>query len=275
MASVSIGVFLLIYEFINKKRHLKTVGWNKSTVFGGMLCGFALFVASNLQQYGLIYTSAGKSGFITALYIVIVPVLGLLALKKIGALSRFAIPVAIAGFWLMCSGEGNSVGKGELFGLGSTVFFAFQILFVDEFAQDSDPIKLTFVQFVTCALMSIAGMGVVGFPDGTVIKESIVSLVYVGVFSAGIGYTLQTVGQKYTEPSVASLIMSLESVVGMIGGALILHEEHSLLELAGCTLVFVAVILAQISFPKNTLQFDRNRFILTSKNSKFKFWSGL
>lgn len=270
LASAVVGVFLLIYEFINKKRNLKTSKWNKSTVFGGMLCGATLFLASNLQQYGLIYTSAGKSGFITALYIVLVPVFGILALKKISVLSRFAIPVAIAGFWLMCSGEGNSVGKGELLGLGSTVFFAFQILFIDEFGQDSDPIKLTLVQFLTCAVLSVAGMGVVGFPDGAIVKESIVSVIYVGVFSAGIGYTLQTVGQKYTEPSVAALIMSLESVVGMIGGALILHETHSLAELAGCMLVFVSVILAQASLPKKFLQFDKNRFILTSQSTKNK-----
>lgn len=137
-------------------------------------------------------------------------------------------------------------------------------MFIDVFGQESDPFKLTLVQFVTCAVISIAGMGVVGFPDGAVISESIVSIMYVGVFSAGIGYTLQTVGQKFTEPSVAALIMSLESVVGMIGGILILGETHSSAELAGCMLVFVAVILAQAAFPKKFLQFDKKQYILSS-----------
>ena len=265
MASGVVFVFLIFYEIVNKKRGVKTTPWNKSTIIGGIICGVSLFLASNLQQYSMIYTSAGRAGFITALYIVLVPVFGLLARKKIGIFSRFAIPVAIVGFWLMCWTGDGGIGKGDLLGLASTVFFALQILFIDVFGQESDPIKLTLVQFLTCSIVSICGMGVVGFPSGEEISNVIVSLVYVGVCSAGIGYTLQTVGQKYTEPSVAALIMSLESVVGIIGGVIILQERHSTVELLGCAIVFVAVILAQFSLPQKFLRFDKQQFALTEQ----------
>lgn len=263
LASVVVAVFLLIYELVNKKRGVKTVGWNKATIIGGIICGISLLLASDLQQYGIQYTSAGRASFITALYIVLVPVLGLLTGRRLSILSRFAIPVAIAGFWLMCASGDEPIGIGDLLGLASTVFFALQISFIDVFGQDADPIKITLVQFVTCAVVSIPGMAIVGFPSGTSIAQSIVPIIYVGVFSAGIGYTLQTAGQKYTEPTVAALIMSLESVVGMIGGILILHEVHAMQELAGCTLVFVAVILAQLSFPKKFLQFNKKNYMIT------------
>ena len=270
LASGFLTLFLIVYQLIGKKRGVKITPWNKSTVIGGILCGISLFLASNLQQYGMETTTAGKAGFITALYIVIVPIFGLLAGKKIGVLSRFAIPVAIAGFWLMCSVGDGGIGKGELLGLASTVFFALQILFIDIFGQDSDPIKITLTQFLTCSVISICGMGVVGFPTSAEVSESMVSLLYVGLCSAGIGYTLQTAGQKYTEPSVAALIMSLESVVGVIGGVLILHESHDIVEMLGCTLVFIAVILAQLEIPQKFLRFEKQRFAITEQDSKLK-----
>ena len=270
LASAVIFIFLVIYEAVNKKRGIKTVGFNKSTILGGIICGISLLLASNLQQYGMQYTSAGRASFITALYIVLVPVLGLLAGRRLGVLSRFAIPVAIAGFWLMCASGDEPIGIGDWFGLASTLLFALHISFIDIFGQDADPIKITLVQFVTCAVLSVGGMGIVGFPSPSVVAESIVPLIYVGVFSAGIGYTLQTIGQKYTEPSIAALIMSLESVVGMIGGVIILHEAHTAVELAGCALVFVAVVFAQMPIEKKFLQFDKKRFMLSSEKSTKK-----
>ncbi len=273
LATAVILVFLVVYELINKKRGLKSIGWNKSTIFGGICCGLALLIASNLQQYGIQYTTAGKASFITALYIVIVPILGLLTGKKPSLLSRFAIPIAISGFWLMCSGGGASFGTGDLFGLLSTGMFAMQILFIDVFGSESDPIKLTLVQFLTCAVVSVPCMAIAGFPtvQSLVNPDTVLSLMYVGIFSAGIGYTLQTIGQKYTEPSVASLIMSLESVIGMVGGVLLLNETHSEFEMLGCVLVFVSVILAQMAVPKKFLQFDKKRYIMSSNNKRGRY----
>lgn len=270
LAAVTIFIFLVVYELLNKKRGIKSVGWNKSTIFGGICCGIALLIASNLQQYGIQFTSGGKASFITALYIVIVPILGLLTGRKPRLLSRFAIPIAMAGFWLMCSTGGETLGKGDLYGLLSTIMFAMQILFIDVFGSDSDPIKITLVQFVTCAVVSIPCMGIAGFPNAQELAnpDILVSLMYVGIVSAGIGYTLQTIGQKYTEPSVASLIMSLESVIGLICCVLILHEKHSTVEMLGCVLVFVAVVLAQLSISKKFLQFDKKRYIMTSNKKR-------
>ncbi|MDE6303067.1 MAG: DMT family transporter [Clostridia bacterium] len=266
LAAVTIFIFLVIYELINKKRGIKSTGWNKSTIFGGICCGIALLIASNLQQYGIQFTSGGKASFITALYIVLVPILGLLTGRKPRLLSCFAIPIAMAGFWLMCSTGGETLGEGDLYGLLSTGMFALQILFIDVFGSDSDPIKITLVQFVTCAVVSIPCMAIAGFPSSPELAnpDILISLMYVGIFSAGIGYTLQTIGQKYTEPSVASLIMSLESVIGLIGCVLILQENHSVIEMLGCVLVFVAVILAQLQLKKKFLQFDKKRYIITS-----------
>lgn len=265
LAAAVIFLFLIFCEIVNKKRGVKSVSWNKSTVFGGICCGISLLLASNLQQYGIQYTTAGRASFITALYIVLVPVFGLLIGKKLGLFSRFAIPIALAGFWLMCTSDDGSLGTGDLFGLLSTFMFAIQIQFIDIFGKDSDPIKITFIQFLTCALVSIPGMAIVGFPptETFTVTDNLINLLYVGIFSAGIGYTLQTVGQKYTEPSVASLIMSLESVVGLIGATIILHEVHSNVEIAGCLLVFLAVVLAQLSLPRKFLKFDKNSFALT------------
>jgi len=263
-------IFLVVYELINKKRRIKSEGWNKNTILGGICCGLALLIASNLQQYGIEQTTAGKASFITALYIVLVPIIGLLAGRKISVLSRFAIPIALAGFWLMCSSGDAAFGRGDLLGLASTVLFAIHILFIDIFGKEADPIKLTLTQFLTCSVVSIPCMAVVGFPPAQSFTDvdSLINLLYVGLFSEGLGYTLQTIGQKHTEPAVASLIMSLESVVGMIGGVIILHESHSAYEIMGCMLVFVAVVLAQMSVPKKFLQFDKKRYIMSSNKRR-------
>ncbi|MDE5600957.1 MAG: DMT family transporter [Clostridia bacterium] len=271
LATFVLLIVLVICELVGKKRGVKRTGWNKSTIIGGICCGIALITASNLQQYGIQSTSAGRASFITALYIVLVPVFGLLIGKKFSILSRFAIPIALAGFWLMCTSDGGKLGMGDLLGLGSTVFFAIQIQFIDIFGKDSDPIKITLVQFFTCALVSIPCMGIAGFPPTDTFTDinNLINLLYVGIFSAGIGFTLQTIGQKYTEPSVASLIMSLESVVGLIGAVIILHEVHSTAELAGCLLVFLAVILAQFSVPRKFLRFNKNSFALTASKKQW------
>lgn len=254
MAFGVILIFYVVYSRIRKKLGSKTEKWNKSTIIGGVLCGVCLFLASNLQQYGIKYVSAGRAGFITTLYIVLVPLFGLLAGRRTNVFSRFAIPVALAGFWIMCSVDSGGFGYGELLSIAATVFFALQILFIDIFGEDADPIKITLVQFFTSSVLSVIGMAIVGFPTAENINANIGSLIYVGVVSAGIGYTLQSVGQRFTDPLSASLIMSLESVIGMIGGVIVLQETHSVAEMCGCMLVFIAVVLSQLNFPKTMLQ---------------------
>jgi len=264
-ATAVIFVVILIREPIQKKLGVKTKAWNKSTIIGGIICAVCILLASNLIQYSMSFISAGKASFINALYIIWVPIIGLISLKKPEGLSGLAVPIALAGFCLMCGDGGTGFGKGDLIGFSSTVFFALHIVFIDIFVKDADPLKLTFVQFLACSIISIPAMAVEGFPPASSIGDSIVALVYVGICSTGIGYTLQTVGQKWTEPTIASLFMSLESVVGLIGGVIILNEHHSVMELGGCVLVFVAVGLANLSFPKRLIEFDKRRFNIKNR----------
>ncbi len=266
-ATAVIFVVILIKEPVQKKLGVRSRGWTKSTIVGGIICGVCILLASNLIQYSISYISAGKASFINALYIIWVPIIGLVSLKKPEGLSGLAVPIALAGFCLMCGDGGTGFGKGDLIGFVSTVFFALHIVFIDIFVKDADPLKLTFVQFLVCSIISIPAMAIEGFPSPESIKGSIIALVYVGICSTGIGYTMQTLGQRWTEPTIASLFMSLESVVGLIGGVIILNEQHSAMELGGCVLVFVAVGLANLSFPRKLLEFDKRRFDIKNRSA--------
>lgn len=265
-AAVVLGIVYVVFALIEKKRGIKSVGWNNETLYGGVLCGIALFIAANMQQVGIASTTVGKASFITAMYIVFVPVLGLLTGRKPSILSAGAILLAVVGFALI-SGifSGFSLAAGDAYVLLSAVMFAVQILFVDIFAKDTDPIKLTLVQFATCAVISIPAMGIVGFPSAETISANVWELLYMGVLSAGVGFTTQTIGQRYVEPSIATMIMSLEAVIGIFGGTVILHENHTALELAGCVIVLIAVFMAQVELPHTLLRFDKNKFAQTSK----------
>lgn len=236
---------VLIFDFVKKKKGIKPIGWNKTTVIGGMLCGAILFIANNLQQLGVESTSAGKASFITSIYIVIVPIFGLLAGRKPQPTGWFAVVVAIAGFWMMSITDDFSVTTGDLMVLLCAFMFSFQILFTDIFGENNDAIKFTLVEFATGAVISIPAMAINGFPQPEAIQACILPLLYVGIMSSGVAFTLQTAGQQRTEPAIATLLMSLESVFGLFGGIIILHESSTVKELGGCLLVFVAVFLAE------------------------------
>lgn len=236
---------IFVLDFFKKKRGIKPKGWNKSAVLGGALCGVILFIANNLQQLGLQTTSAGKASFITAIYIVIVPVLGMLMGKRTRITGWMAVVIAIAGFWTMSINENFSITTGDVLVLLCAFVFSFHILFIDFFGEGCDPVKLTFSQFFTAAVISVPAMAINGFPSGGAIEACILPLLYVGILSSGIAFTLQTAGQQRTEPATATLLMSLESVFGLFGGVIILHEASTVKELAGCVLVFIAVFLAE------------------------------
>lgn len=262
LATAVLIITLIISEFANKKRGSKSVSWNKSTVFGGILCGIALFFGNNLQQIGVAQTSVGKASFITAIYIVIVPLLGLLMRRRPSLKSCYAIIIALIGFYLMCMNGTAGFNVGDTAVLGSAFMISFQIVFVDIFVLECDPIKLTLVQFITASVMSVPAMAIEGFPSVASINANIIAVLYVGILSAGVAFTLQTAGQRYTAPSTATLIMSLESAIGMLGGILILHESYTVRELLGCLLVFVSVFIAQFSIPKRFLKADRSTFFI-------------
>lgn len=213
---------------------------------GGICCGLALFVASNLQQIGIQYTTVGKAGFITALYIVLVPVLGIFLKKHAGIRVWVSVALAVAGLYLLCITDRLAFGKGDILVLLCAVVFSVHILVVDHFSAKVDGVRMSCVQFFVCGLLSGVCMLIMEHPEIDRILQAWQPILYAGVFSCGVGYTLQIIGQKRTDPTVASLILSLESVVSVLAGWLLLGQRLSMREIGGCTLMFAAILLAQM-----------------------------
>ncbi|MEG1662840.1 MAG: DMT family transporter [Clostridia bacterium] len=246
---------IFLFDFFNKKRGNNHIGWNKSTILGGVFCGVLIFIGNNLQQMGLQTTTAGKASFISALYIVIVPLIGMFMRKKTAMTGWFAVLIAIAGFWTMSVNDNFEITDGDILVLLCAFIFAFHITVIGIFAEDADPIRLTFLQFFVASALSVPTMAINGFPTGANIEACILPLLYVGILSSGLGFTLQTMGQQRTDASTATLLLSLESVFGLFGGIIILHEQATPKELLGCILVFLAVILAEQKPYHKFLQF--------------------
>ena len=223
---------------------------NKNSLIGGICCGTVLCVASCFQQFGVSMTTAGKAGFITALYIVIVPLMGVFIKKKIPKIIWLCVAIAVAGFYLLCVKEGFSVGTGDLLVLCCAFFFSIHIMVIDHFtAGKVDGVRMSCVQFLVAGIMAIVLMFLFEEPTLASIWDARVSILYAGVMSCGVAYTLQILGQKDTDPTTATLLMSLESVFAALSGWVLLHESLSVKEIFGCAMEFVAVILAQIPLP--------------------------
>lgn len=218
----------------------------KVLMIGGIACGSALFVASSLQQIGLVYTTAGKAGFITSLYIVIVPFLGLLLGRKIRPILWICVALGTVGLYLLSIKEGFQIGLGDLLVMICAFGFATHILVIDHFSPKADGVKLSCIQFLVCGLLSIPFMALFETVNWSDILQCWFPILYAGAMSCGIAYTLQVIAQKHTDPTVASLILSLESVLAVIFGILILKEQISLRETLGCVVMFTAIILAQL-----------------------------
>ncbi len=224
----------------------KAEGTRKDLVLGGILCGLLLFAASSLQQIGIVYTTAGKAGFITAFYIVIVPVLGIFLHKRIGWKVWAAVVMALAGLYFLCMTEELTVGKGDLYIFLCALIFSVHILVIDHFSPRVDGVKMSCIQFFTCGIVSLIPMFAWETPGVDNLLAGWMPLLYAGVLSCGVAYTLQVVGQKNVNPAVASLILSLESCFSVLAGWLILGEKLTMREFAGCVLMFAAIILAQL-----------------------------
>lgn len=212
----------------------------------GILCGCALFFASSLQQIGLVYTDAGKAGFITAMYIVLVPLLGLFLKRRPPKAAVFSVVLAVIGLYLLSCVGVSQINKGDLFLIGCAFAFAVQITCIDRFAPDVDGFRLNCVQSLTVTVLSLP---FVVFTETVAVSNILacwLPLVFAGVLSMGIAYSLQIVGQKDLEPTTASLIMSLESVFAALGGWWLLKERMTSWELLGCGLVFAAVVISQL-----------------------------
>lgn len=212
----------------------------------GFICGCALFVAASLQQVGLVYTDAGKAGFLTAMYIVLVPILGLFLGRKVTKSAVFSIVLAVIGLYLLSCLGVSRINIGDLLLMGCALGYAVQILCVDCFALDVDGLRLNCIQALVAAVLSVPFMVFTEEVNLIDILACTLPLLYAGVMSMGVAYTLQIVGQQHMEPTGASLIMSLESVIAVLSGWLILKETMTGTEALGCCLVFAAVILSQL-----------------------------
>ena len=221
-------------------------GTKKDLIIGGISCGICLFVASSLQQIGLQYTTTGKAGFITAFYIVLVPVLGIFLKKRIGWKVWSAVILAIIGLYFLCITERLSIGQGDILIFLCALIFAVHIIIIDYFSPKVDGVKMSCIQFFVCGMASLIPMFLLEVPTIGGILSSMGPLLYAGVLSSGVAYTLQIIGQKNVNPAIASLILSLESCFAVLAGWIVLGQKLSVRESTGCILMFAAIILAQL-----------------------------
>lgn len=251
-AMATIGLLPVIWMFDRGKKDGKTFlsrFADKKLWIGGICCAVPLCLACNLQQIGIVYTDAGKSAFLTAMYIVFVPLIGLILKRKTSPLIPVSVVLAAAGlYFLSCMGV-RTINTADLCLIACAIAFAVQITFVDKFAPIVDPLRLNCLQAGFCAIGSAVIMAFTETPTLSGIQGSWWPMCYAGFLSMGAAYSLQIIGQKNLEPTAASLIMSLESVFAVVFGWLFLHETMTLWETIGCILVFIAVILSQIPTP--------------------------
>ena len=221
--------------------------YRRNTILGGICCGTFLAAASIFQQMGIVYTTAGKAGFITAMYMLLVPIINrVLFGKKNSWVVWFAVLLGVIGMYLLCMTESFRLGKGDTLVCICALLFSGHILCCDHFVNLGNPIRISAIQFATCTVLSAAAALILEQPTPAKIASAAIPILYCGIVSGGIGYTLQIVAQKFTDPTIASLLMSLESVFAVIAGALLLGERMSVRELWGCVIMFAAIILVQI-----------------------------
>ena len=248
---LSLIVVIMVFDLCTEKRltvwgSAKSKAGQRELLLGGLWCGLVISAASVCQQYGLKYTTAGKTGFLTALYIVFVPLLGIFLGRKTTPVLWLAVGLALGGSYLLCGGIGN-VGKGEWFVIACAVLYSVHIMVIDRYAAKCDCIRLSCLQFMVATVMTALASRLSGEP--WVLEKITAALpfwVFCGVGSSAIAFTLQMVSQKYLHPVTATLLMSLESVFAVLGGWIFLKELLSTRELAGCAVIFAAIILSQL-----------------------------
>ena len=239
----------IVFDTVKKKNGIykePSKDEKKELLKGGLVCGVVIFVASTIQQFGISQTTVGKAGFISVLYILIVPFFGLLLRQKLPRRIWICCILALGGLYLLCMNESFSLSKGDFTVLISAVAYAVHIMVIDHFAPKVDCVKLSCIQFLIAGLISVIFMFVFEKPDFQKVLDAWLPILYAGALSGGVGYTLQTVAQKWTKPSVASLLMSFESVFAVLAGAVLLQQIPSLRELGGCILMFASIIIIQL-----------------------------
>lgn len=240
------AVLIPVANLVNRKTDTPS-GWkDKELIIGGLVCGIFLFLASSSQQIGIQYTTVGKSGFITTFYIVLVPIFALFLKKKPSKLIWISVALAVCGLYFLCINETFTLQSGDIWLFACAILFSLQILAVDFYAPKVNTVKLSCYQFLTVGILSIVPM-VLEKPSFGSLIDAWLPICYAGFLSSGVAYTLQMVGQKRVEPTLASLLMSLESVFSVLFGFIILHERLTGRELTGCLIMFAAVVFAQLA----------------------------
>ena len=219
---------------------------NKQLIEGGIVCGIFLFFANCFQQTGIQYTTVGKAGFITTFYIIIVPLIGLFFKKYCGILTWIGVVIALAGLYFLCITQKLTIQRGDALILCCSVLYAGQILAIDHYNPFVDGVKMSCIQFLTGGVLGAVFMFLFENPSVAMILSAAGPILYTGIMSTGVGYTLQIVGQKGLNPTVAALILSLESVFSALSGYVFLHQVLTTRELIGCALMFIAIVLAQL-----------------------------
>ncbi len=245
------GISLIPLLLINRKRKFNNdpilpLSSNKILLRGGIIAGVILFLGASFQQGGIVYTTAGKAGFITGFYIILVPILGIMFKQKTSAAIWLGAVIALAGLYLLSVQENFSIGLGDLLVLASAFFWGFHVLVISRFSPKTDPIQLAFFQFMLCAFFSLIASLVIETTTLQNIFDASVPILYAGVVSVGIAFTLQVIAQRDAHPSHAAIIMSLEAVFALIGGWIVLDEIIPLRGLIGCGLMLTGMIIPQI-----------------------------
>ncbi len=237
---------IAVFDHINKKKGKAVAKVDGKLLKAGVISGLLLAGAVNLQQVGIMYTSAGKAGFITALYIVLVPISGIFLRKKISGSVWLSVALATGGLYLLCINESLTINNGDILVFLCAFIFAAQILVVDHYAPMVDGVKMAFLQFFVCGIVSLVPMLIWESPNLNNILAAWQPICYTAFMSTSIAYTFQIIGQKYTEPTIASLLMSFEAVFATVAGFIILNEVMTSREFLGCVIMFSALILAQV-----------------------------
>lgn len=251
IGSIALIPVILLFGKMGALKQLATSRGRRELLVGGLVCGAVLTVATLFQQVGLKYTSAGKAGFITAQYILLVPLFGLVIGKRVSWFVWAAVVLAIAGMYCLCIKEGFKIENGDLLVFFCAIAFSLHIMVIDNFANKVDGILLSCVQFLVCGTLSGIIMIFTEKPTFGAIAAGWLPIVYTGILSSGVAYTLQIITQQHLSPAIAALVMSMESVFAALSGWIVLHESLSTKEKIGCALVFIATLLAQIPAKKN------------------------
>lgn len=240
-------VVLLLRSRGTVKMPCETGCTRKSFFIGGIVCGTFLFMGMALQQIGLVYTTVGKAGFITTFYVVLVPLMGMFLGRRVGGRVWLAVGFAVVGLYYLSMKPGEfSIARGDFYVFASAFCYSIQIIFVGRYVEKIDGVLLSYMEMVMCAVLGVMTAFLFEEPNGTTIIQAAIPIIYAGVGSSAIGYTLQIIGQKGVNPSIASLILSLESAISAIFAWILLGQIMSGREILGCVLMFLAIIISQL-----------------------------